>query len=396
MAIIKCPECGHQISDKAPVCPSCGVEIAGKITRCPQCGEVYFKDLEMCPNCHHVTLTASSHQQPVQPQPVVPAASVVPPSVEGVRRETTSGPANDTSGLPSNGQQPKKKGHGALILSFVLALIVLAVCFYFYKDAKSSKEREAYEYAMNSSDPLVLQSYLDTYKDADQAHIDSIQAHLTQLKQADLDWTNAVASGSQAALEDYLSKHPNSPHRAEVQHKIDSLGWLQASNENTLEAYKLYLVDHANGDHVDEANDAIKMLNSKTVQPEEKSAVAAIFRRFFQSINSKDEEALTSTVAPIMTSFLGKSDATRSDVSTFLQKIYKEDITNMNWHLSNDYKIDKKEVGENEYEYAVQFSAIQDIERTDPTKEKTAKYRISAKVGPDGKISAFNLTKILE
>lgn len=40
--IIKCPECGHQISDKAPVCPSCGVEIAGKIVRCPNCGEIHF------------------------------------------------------------------------------------------------------------------------------------------------------------------------------------------------------------------------------------------------------------------------------------------------------------------------------------------------------------------
>ena len=44
MAIIKCPECGHQTSDKAPVCPSCGVEIAGKITKCPYCGEIYFKN----------------------------------------------------------------------------------------------------------------------------------------------------------------------------------------------------------------------------------------------------------------------------------------------------------------------------------------------------------------
>ena len=42
MAIIKCPECGRQISDKAPTCPSCGVEIAGKITKCPHCGEVYL------------------------------------------------------------------------------------------------------------------------------------------------------------------------------------------------------------------------------------------------------------------------------------------------------------------------------------------------------------------
>lgn len=53
--MIKCPECGHQISDKAPVCPNCGVEIAGKIMKCPQCGEIYFKEQEMCPNCHHLT-----------------------------------------------------------------------------------------------------------------------------------------------------------------------------------------------------------------------------------------------------------------------------------------------------------------------------------------------------
>ena len=64
MAIIKCPECGHQISDKAPVCPSCGVEIAGKVTKCPNCGEVYFKDQEMCPNCHRPTYTS---QPPIPP-----------------------------------------------------------------------------------------------------------------------------------------------------------------------------------------------------------------------------------------------------------------------------------------------------------------------------------------
>lgn len=29
MALIKCPECGHQVSDRAKTCPSCGIEIAG-------------------------------------------------------------------------------------------------------------------------------------------------------------------------------------------------------------------------------------------------------------------------------------------------------------------------------------------------------------------------------
>ncbi len=50
--------------------------------------------------------------------------------------------------------------------------------YYFYDNANRNKEMEAYEYAMQSSDPMVLQSYLDTYKDADEAHRDSIMAHL--------------------------------------------------------------------------------------------------------------------------------------------------------------------------------------------------------------------------
>ena len=50
--LIKCPECGHQVSDQAKTCPSCGIDIAGKITRCPDCGEVIFKEQAECPMCH--------------------------------------------------------------------------------------------------------------------------------------------------------------------------------------------------------------------------------------------------------------------------------------------------------------------------------------------------------
>ena len=61
MAIIKCPECGHQISDKAPICPNCGVEIAGKIAKCPQCGEIYLKSETVCPHCHN-NIEKSKHE----------------------------------------------------------------------------------------------------------------------------------------------------------------------------------------------------------------------------------------------------------------------------------------------------------------------------------------------
>lgn len=274
--------------------------------------------------------------------------------------------------------------------------MLCGVCFYFYNDAKTSKEEEAYEYAMKSDDPLVLQTYLDNYKDAPEAHIDSIQAHLDALKQIDADWTNAVVSGSKQALLDYLTKHPDSEHKAEAQHKIDSIDWAFAANANTMDELQAYLDEHPNGEHVDQANTAIQKLKVKTVQPEEKVMVTASLRHFFQAVNANDEAALQASVAPVMSNFLGKADATKADAAVFLQKIYKDDITGMTWKLGNDAKIDKREVGQDEYEYTVNISATQDIQRTDPTKPKHCTFKIKAKISPDGLISAMSMTQIIQ
>lgn len=394
MAIIKCPECGRQISDKAPACPNCGVEIAGKITRCPQCGEIYFKDQPACPNCHHLTYRpAPSAPQPqaqatVQPtgQPQPPVTPPVPPVSP---RKSSPEPSATT---PAN--QPKRS-YTALIVSLCIALIVGAACFYFYNNAKVSKEQEAYEFALRSDDPLVLQTYLDNNLDAPADHRDAIMAKLDQLKKQDTDWDNAVASGSKAALQEYLDKHPQSEHATEVKHKIDSIDWADASRDNTLDAMQLYLAQHADGEHVDEANDNIKNIKAKTVQPEEKALVQGILRRFFQSINSRSADELEATVSPILTQFLGKQAATKADVVTFMNKIYKDDITNMNWHLNGDYKIDKKEVGDERYEYTVAFSAQQKVERG-AENHQDVRFQIKATVNPDGLISAMSMTKILE
>lgn len=426
MAIIKCPECGRQISDKAPACPNCGVPIAGKIVKCPQCGEIYFKDQEMCPNCHHLTrlsgtvgntADAQSSTQPTPASTSADAQQAAPaqptynqqPSYsqqQTYNRQQTSSRQQATPQSSANGKKggvtpppvppKKKKGHGPLIAAIILAIALCGVCFYFYNNAKTSKEEEAYEYAMKSDDPLVLQTYLDNYKDAPEAHIDSIQAHLDALKQLDVDWNNAVVSGSKQALLDYLSKHPNSEHKAEAQHKIDSIDWAFAANANTLDEIQAYLDEHPNGEHVDEANAAIQKIKTKTVQPDEKVMVTAALRHFFQAVNANDEASLEASVEPVMSNFLGKTQATKADVAVFLQKIYKDDITGMTWRLGNDAKINKREVGQDEYEYTVNISATQDIQRTDPTKEHHATFKINAKISPDGLVSAMAMTKIIQ
>ncbi len=357
MAIIKCPECGHEVSDKAPFCPNCGVKIEGN------------------PEIAHVSEAPKAPQAPQIPQ------------------GATSG-NNNLNPIPP--QQPKS--NTKLWIIAIIAAVVLAggITYYATSNQGDSKEQIAYENAMRSEDPDVLKSYLDTFSDADQDHIDSIQAHLALLQKGDQDWTNAIVNGTKAALEQYLQNHPDSPHKQEAWSKIDSLDWASAQSTNTIQSYQEYLNAHADGKYVNDAESEIKKQKSKDVQPEEKKTITGLYRRFFQSINSKNEGGLTASCENVMSSFLGKNMATHSDIINFMNKIWKDDITNMNWHINNDYEIKKREVGDDEYEYQVSFSAVMITEHTEASNNTSTKYNIKSTVSPDGKISSMNMVKIIE
>lgn len=391
MAIIKCPECGHQISDKAPTCPSCGVEIAGKLTKCGDCGEIYFNYQEMCPNCHRPNLSLLNKEAIHTEKPAATSPSV--PMMTGGHLAITQ-QAGTPPPPPTTQQKGKgKRNYTPLVVAFIFAIALCGVMYYFYDNANKNKEMEAYEYAMQSSDPTVLQSYLDTYIDADEAHRNAVEAHLEKIKQVDIDWTNALVSGSKSSLEAYLQKYPDSPHKPEVLSKIDSIDWQVAKNIDNAEAYQQYLSTHTDGNHIEEAENALKKVLGRDLQPEEKEMIRGLFRQFFQSINNRDEDALAATCEDILSSLLGKPTATKADVIVFLHKLYKEDVANMTWRINDDYQIKKREVGIGCYEYNVLFTTQQEVEHTDGSKSQN-NFRVQAVVSPDAKISEFMLTKI--
>lgn len=373
MAIIKCPECGHNVSDKAPACPSCGVEIAGRVRSCPRCGNYYFKDALECPYCHYQA----------------------PMTSDAPNISSQSGGREMRSATPPPPPVKRRKGHGTLWAGFFIALVICGILGYYYLDAKNAREQEAYEFAMQSQDLDVLQNYLDNYKDADQAHIDSIQAHLTLIRLGSQEWQNVIVSGSRSELEAYLEKYPDTSHKIEIIHRIDSIDWAQALLKNTPEALQYYLERHPDGEHIDDAATTMKQLEASTVNSEERNMIIKVLRRFFQAINSKNETELKATVSDNISSFLGKSDATPEDVVTYMNKIYKTDVSNMNWRLNNDYTIDKKAAVDGEYEYIVQFSATQDIDKTDNSRQKSL-YRIEAGIDTEGKIASLSMSKIVQ
>ena len=50
MALIKCNECGHEVSDKASACPNCGCPIE-KVPVCKECGQQIPDGVDACSNC---------------------------------------------------------------------------------------------------------------------------------------------------------------------------------------------------------------------------------------------------------------------------------------------------------------------------------------------------------
>ena len=241
--IIKCPECGHQVSDRAKTCPSCGIDIAGKITRCPDCGEYIFKDDHECPNCH-CTINASASVQDIQPEVTSQIYGLVPEIPE----------------IPQPEEPKKKKGHkilwSSIVVGFVIALIIVFLGIYFYQKSQQENEMRAYENAMMSSEPAVLQNFLDMYIDASVAHRDSIKAHLQELKKIDRDWENAVASKQKATLQLFIDRNPDNIHIPEARLIIDSLDFATAKVEGTMEAYQKYMDSHQQGAYYDEAANA--------------------------------------------------------------------------------------------------------------------------------------------
>lgn len=291
MPIIKCPECGHQVSSLATTCPSCGVAIAGNIVKCPQCGGTVLANQEVCPNCLH---TMPRQGGKVVVAPVATTAQRVSAGQSDVARSaapTTRGEQQKPSETVNNEQPPRRNKMGRICLvAFVIALAIVFTGYYFYSQMQDKNELAAYENAMESTEPAVLQNYLDMYPDAPQERRDSISAHLELLKQIDNDWYNALASQSAYALERYVQQHPESVHATEARFKIDSLDWVAAANQNTIEAYKKYMDKHSDGEHVDDAKMNYDKLSNMQVSAADIELISGLVRTYLS--NSANREIL--------------------------------------------------------------------------------------------------------
>lgn len=343
MALIKCPECGQQVSDKAAVCPHCGVAIAGN------------------------------------PEIAARGAAAV---------SKTAKPAVKSE------KQGKNNRATIYVVAAVIALAIVAVGFYYYNNVESDNEMEAYENAMACNEPAIMENYLDMYADAPQAHRDSVMAHLAILRKGETDWSDALVNNSRMAFENYLRTYPTSIHKTEALLKIDSIDWTVAVKADNADAYQKYALAHPDGEHIDEANAKIEQKAKTALNDEEKLKVTNVLTAFFMALGANDEDDLTMTIDVVLNSFLHKAGATKMDVISYMHRIHNpEDISSITFRMNNDWKIEKIDLGTDDCSYAVDFSVDEKIERTDTSKETFCSYKVSAKVSAAGKITDLNMKK---
>lgn len=447
--IIKCPECGHQISDKAPVCPSCGVEIAGKIVRCPNCGEIHFISDGICPNCHHSLLatvndsrSSVAHEpssadssedalaeeqaiaeeeneiaakesrqktQEVSAEPVMPGDSADEEPIsavpltnatsgdkEPVRPLTDSGMA-EAHPLDSNkaGDGPKKPAgtskvnRRSLIISLIVAAVICLVVLFLYSNAKQDNENSEYLQAIESRDPNILKSYLDTYSDAPQEHRDSVMALLNAIAASDPEWEKVKSSNDANALRQYLAQNPKSEHRQEAMAMIDELDWKAALQTHD---FANYLSLHQNGRHAPEAVDSVKMTMDMPASGDDKRKAVSAIRSFLVAINAHNADRVKNCFASHLEFFNEKSSVDNSEAVNYMAIIYKN-AERLNWHVDDADAAKVTKVGNGaSAKYSLTMPARLSVNYTSGNNVQ-AGYNIQAKIDGSGHITAIRLIK---
>ena len=414
--IIKCPECGHQVSDKAPICPSCGVEIAGHLIKCSYCGEIYLKEDAVCPNCHHSASTDNSvNEDDVKTEPVkddsqnngdysesetssvelvVSAESIEEePRLDGTPTQDTltiESPSNDTEVSTDDvivKPESKNNNHTPLFVSLLIALVICAVLLFFYKRGNDNHEAEEYKIALKSNNRQVMEQYLEDYPNAPLIHINSIRDLLKQTQQNNDEWGRVIQQNTIASYKAYLETHPNTPYKNEILKRVEELYWNEVVNQNTEAAYLGYREKYPKGIQVKEADEKLKIMLDNTSTPsEEKVAVSAV-RQFLQGLNSKSTSKIEGVTASSF-NFLGAGGATIADVSKYMrEKLYQADVKEITWQLGTVLNATTDKSDDGTTVQKITIPARLEIVREGG--KGSNKYTIKAQI-ENGKITAIN------
>lgn len=269
MSLIKCPECGREISDLAASCPHCG---------CPV----------------NQQATPSTPQQPAKDAPA------------------------------------KKRATATIaIISIVIVILAGAAAFFlFFRGGSDDDERVAYDNIMHYENAHQLDSlgealndYFDTYS-ADAYHYSQLKELHDCFFTERADWQAAEGALSLEAVRHFLDIHPDGFYLKEAKQKLDSLSYKDAKAVNTREAYDRYLSQFPMGKYVTEVKKLLTELDSEELNVEEKFSVKEALTAHFDALGDNDKDGISATLAADISSYIGKANPELEDIYAYMSNMH--------------------------------------------------------------------------
>lgn len=220
-------------------------------------------------------------------------------------------------------------------------------------------------------------------------HAGEVRSMKERIEKERADWVQARYSDSVDEVADFIRNHSNSFFRHEADRLLDSLSFVEARVEDTFEAYENYLDSYSDGMYSKEARTRMDAIDSGVVTDNESINAGQVINDHFVALAQEDEETLKSTVADVVTSYIGKVNATHSDVVQYMQSIHADGTRKVSFKLQN--LVVSKEVTDHRPEYTVSLLLNEYITQNGHTDDLS--FACLAKINHKGKITTLILSQ---
>ncbi len=296
--------------------------------------------------------------------------------------------------------EEKKNRHITLWVILMLLLIAIAgsVAYIYHSKSKQIDEEDAEKTAwlkiqkwegmmrLDSLETAIAQ-YQDTFIHG--LHADLVESIRQKIATEHQDWSAARMSGSIEAIEDFVRNHSDSYYRNEANRKIDSLSYIEATDEDTYDAYERYLDSFGDGMYAKEAQKRMDTLDAGTISDKETEHVAQTLERHFNALATSDRQTLDETTAPILTTYIGLTAASRADVEVYMKNMHTDENRTIAFQIKN--LIVTKEVTEHIPAYEAQFILEEQVTNNGTT--DNINFVGNAKINNDLQITALILSR---
>ena len=296
--------------------------------------------------------------------------------------------------------EEKKNRHITLwvILILLLAAVIGAVAYIYHDKTEQATQEDAEKTAwlqiqkwegtmqLDSLEKAIAR-YQDTFIHG--AHADMVEAIRQKIESERKDWSMARMSDSVEDIEDFIRNHSDSFFRNEANRKLDSLTFLDAADDNTYQAYEQYLASYSDGMYASEAKKRMESIDNGELSENEVTDAGQVINNHFIALAKENKELLKSTVADVVTSYMGKSNVTPADIEKYMFSIHSDSSRDISFQIRN--LIINKEVENHTPTYSGHFVLTEIIHQDEKTFQHT--FAGMATINSEGRLTSLILSQ---